>query len=300
MKIRYSYMILFLFFAPLVMAKEIPDKANAQKNTVQLGVTKHADITAEGLKENAGKKTDGAGGVEIYLLKEQIKLIKEYQGSLLSTVYWSLSAILGLALVLVGFGWWSNIHIYRAEIARLREEVESRTSESESSMELALEESKNVVMELVNEQMQTTTNRLANKVDDLQKQLTSQKESITDIESVIETFADKLDEQYLIAEYNLRVVEEWVWDIRGVVSNILLTQAQSLEASLNVDDKERVGRTLGRIKETLKKYFGDESKDKSVSKLAFDRLTRAVEASSKYDAVESALILETLEGLAIR
>jgi hypothetical protein len=85
---------------------------------------------------------------------KEIELIREFQGDLLTTVYWALGGTFALTTLLLGFGWFLNFRVYerdknalhdellgvlRQEQAKLREELKA---ENEASRKSALEAAK--------------------------------------------------------------------------------------------------------------------------------------------------------------
>ena len=44
------------------------------------------------------------------LLKGELKAIREYHGSLLDTVYWTLGIVFGLVLVIISSSWYIEIY----------------------------------------------------------------------------------------------------------------------------------------------------------------------------------------------
>ena len=57
------------------------------------------------------------------MLEAQLKVMREYDARLLHTVYWSLTTVATLTLVLVGFGWFVNFRVYERDKASLLHEL---------------------------------------------------------------------------------------------------------------------------------------------------------------------------------
>lgn len=66
---------------------------------------------------------------ELLALQEQNKLIKQYQSSLLDTVYWALTLVGAVAALLVGGSWLVNFRMYESDKDRLREQFASKVNE---------------------------------------------------------------------------------------------------------------------------------------------------------------------------
>jgi hypothetical protein len=63
---------------------------------------------------------------QIELLESQLTAIREYNSSLLQTVYWSLGVVVVLAVALVGFGWFTNFRVYERDKNSIRQELLTR------------------------------------------------------------------------------------------------------------------------------------------------------------------------------
>lgn len=59
------------------------------------------------------------------LLRAQLQYTRDFQDSLLSTVYWALGGTFVLAGLLLGFGWLANFKVYERDKAAMRSELEA-------------------------------------------------------------------------------------------------------------------------------------------------------------------------------
>lgn len=114
---------------------------------VSSGKVEKAEVLSEELRD---------AKQQIKLLETQIELMKEYQGSLLDTVYWALGGVFLIVGLLLGFGWFSNFRIYERDKETLKadlelvvrskgDELEKKTSSqfTKISAELASQNSEN-------------------------------------------------------------------------------------------------------------------------------------------------------------
>src|SRR6266581_4289412 len=72
-------------------------------------------------------------------LRAQLELMRSFQDSLLSTVYWSLGVLLVIVAVLVGFGWFANFRVYQRDLEGLKRELEVLVAKSLAELKGALE-----------------------------------------------------------------------------------------------------------------------------------------------------------------
>ena len=82
----------------------------------------------------------------------------------------------------------------------------------------------------------------------------------------IESLKKQVDENFYISEKNifsleedLRLVEEHVWELKGVPNNVLITQWQSVRLAMEAGNEDRASRFLERLKSTLEKLASNGS-----------------------------------------
>jgi hypothetical protein len=242
---------------------------------------------------------------QIIILREQNKIIREYNGSLLSTVHWALAGIFGIAALLAGFSWWTNSKLYAAEKSRFREEVNSQIKEMDSRLAIGLEASRTEFLRLAESRIDANVNRLLKDIYELKNHVEIVKsdieESISSVGKDIEVVRGDLkvtQKSISIAEWDLRSVEKIVWDIRGVPLNILATQYQALEAALKIDEKWRIESILNEIKKTLKeKVIGkNETLPNDIPDLMIALLNRATD----YNPILVSEIIQIIRKLPIK
>lgn len=67
--------------------------------------------------------TQKAANNELIIAKAELAASRRFQDQVLTTVYWSLGTIAGLAILLVGYGWWTNFRIYDRDKQSLEREL---------------------------------------------------------------------------------------------------------------------------------------------------------------------------------
>ena len=70
------------------------------------------------------KKNIEAAMSQIEVLKAQNEVMKDYQDKFLSTVQWSLSGVVGVVILLIGYNWFTNFKNQEKEIQTLKNYVE--------------------------------------------------------------------------------------------------------------------------------------------------------------------------------
>jgi len=87
--------------------------------------TPNADVSAS-KRSAALEATDlSAAKQQIKLLEAQLQMTRDYQGSLLDTVYWALGGVFIVVSLLLGFGWLVNFKVYERDKETLKAELEN-------------------------------------------------------------------------------------------------------------------------------------------------------------------------------
>lgn len=71
---------------------------------------------------------------EIAILKAEVAAAQTFRTDTLSTIYWSLSTVAGVVLLLVGFSWWSNFKVYERDKQLLMDEMAARNTTQMASL----------------------------------------------------------------------------------------------------------------------------------------------------------------------
>lgn len=207
-------------------------------------------------------QTDQKSENEVTLLKEQNKLIREYQGSLLDTVYWALGGVFATTVLLAGFGWWSNFKLYEADKQRLQQDLTAKINELEAKLALRLETNRTELEHAVDARGETQLSRLLSELTDVRTNISrldnesrQRSDEIKASRQILETEINKINKLVFSTSADLRFVEEFVWDTRDNPSNILLTQCQGIEAAMASENTDRVNNILVRMKDSLTKHF---------------------------------------------
>lgn len=242
---------------------------------------------------------------EVVLLKEQNKLIREYQGSLLDTVYWALGGVFATAALLAGFGWWSNFKLYEADKQRLQQDLSLKINELEAKLALRLETNRTELERAVDAKNDTQFSRLLSELTDvrtniaiLSSESNKRHEEIQSVDAALKTEISKVRIDGLNTSANLSYVEEKVWDLRGVPENILITQCEGIDAALAAgDNADRINLILLRMKEILRSHYPD-----SVSEMNEDTFRQIQNTISKLGTatrMQAGEILELLDKIKV-
>lgn len=200
----------------------------------------------------------GQTELELKVLEKQIATMKEYHSSLLDTVYWALGTVATVAVLLVGFGWFANFKFHESEKQRLKDELDGRLKETLASIDTRLSSIEVQVIRSVDSRLDSHLTRVTRDVDIARAEASGMNErNATAIEQMksqlasLENAKDRSEKEDSQIEAALRRVEEYVWDLKGIPTNKLITQAQGLRAAIKAENRYYITSALEGMENTL-------------------------------------------------
>lgn len=200
--------------------------------------------------------------VEVLQLSEQNKLLREHQGAMLSTVYWSLGVVVSIVILLMGYSIFMNLRFYEQDKLGLKSEIQSVIDKYQADVLLLVKQERlesERVIEVKNQNALNTilgqNTELQNRLDAVREDLNSEMKIIS-IEVVkVPAELDAIKKSILKAEVEIRAVEAMVWEARGVHSNSLLAQIEGVRAAAEAGSEVKLKYALDRMSNTLDRYF---------------------------------------------
>jgi len=171
---------------------------------------------------------------DVTLLKTQLSLMREFNQHILSTVYWSLGTIVLIAILLVGFSWFTNYRMYERELAALRQELiglfDKQMSAFSSDFNLkSIDNFKDISKRSI-EAVHSATKQI---VTPLQIKIAECTENISELQ-----FAELISE----ARY---------WESKGVKENQARQYLKMLSAAIQMKSEIRITDSLAQLRELL-------------------------------------------------
>lgn len=253
-------MIILCFLSPLTNTfAGVPDTGSSS-NRIEEKVNSNVNKAPTKVEDQITSDSKLIRALEAQLeqMKAKNQLLKEYQSSLLDTVYWSLSFLGGITVLLIGYGWWSNSKIHEKDKQEIKQEISSLVKEWEVRIKLDNTELNKEQLKTIDDKMGRVSDQLRDTEKSLKKQLDAYNEdfknsnkTISEKVSSLESGVSALNNAKVQLQIDLSLVEERVWDTRGVVSNVLLTQAEGIESALELGKYGTIDLILIRLKETL-------------------------------------------------
>lgn len=199
---------------------------------------------------------------ELLLVKEQNRMIKEFQSSQQATVYWALGSILGFVVILTGLSIFTNFKLYDQDKERLRNEFETKIAAYRSEFNLQIEEYKREAdqsadqkNQIIQDRFLSQTSELRTSLENLRSELISNIKTTDDNVKTLEGDVSKTARNLSEAESALRSVEVLVWELRKVPGNMLITHSQALSAAVRSESQYLVSHVLTQILDTLEKQY---------------------------------------------
>lgn len=204
---------------------------------------------------------------EIKILKAQNKLIRDYQGAMADTVYWALGIISGVFAILMSYSIFTNFRFYEQDKARLKSELDNVINSFKSELLIKFEQDKNDLersfdtrneanMKIVLDQGAEGRARVDAIRTELQSKLDDAINKFNPYEEKLSMFSKRSHQ----IEYELRTVEEHVWELKNVPDCILLTQCQGVRSSKDGSFDFATSSVLKRMKDTIKKHYIDKNR----------------------------------------
>ena len=280
-----------------VFASKLPDKAK---------------LTAA---QSSIVATNDLSNPEIALLREQVKVMKDYHGSLLDTVYLALGGVFTMAVLLSGFAWWSNFKLLDGDKRRLQEDMTGRISELEAKLGQQTAELESDILlknnafrleieRTVDAKSEAHLSRLSSETGDVRTQLTSVVQQVNDLtkdwlktqNEVKNKFAE-VKKEFSRSAADLRLAEENIWELKEIPANILLTQVQGLNAVVE-SNPDLIKLFLSRMKETIEKGF--LISDKSLKNNELSLIKGSLSVVSQVNPIETAEVQDLLSKIKIK
>lgn len=152
--------------------------------------------------------------IEIFGLKEQFSIVREYNDDFLAVVLWSLGVVLTLTIVLLGFNWFQNTRAIRREFDLIKTEIHSSISLSKQDLKY---------------EIQTELEKIEKNLDEKSKIITNK--AVAPLKNKLKT----LEHEILMLEYERLEAEVKDWKRQIVLSNALRCCSELIQCALKID-----------------------------------------------------------------
>lgn len=220
---KLSIIIFFLIFLPITCVAQEGDTTNI----------KGIELTNE---------------QQVEILERQLATTETFLDEILNTVYWSLGILVTLAVLLVGFGWFSNFKVYERDKKALKSELLGLIEQNFKEIQTEIEkksaglsnEISNKIKEFRSEIQEHAEQALEGEIETLNKKISRLKSSIgylKDRNTELKLDIEKADRRY--------------WELKGVKANELSSYRRTLDLAVEVNNEREISSSLKGIRELL-------------------------------------------------
>lgn len=201
---------------------------------------------------------------ELILLREQNRLFKEFQSLQQATVYWALTGVFGLVMILVGASFYTNFRFYEKDKESLKLDLDTKLDSFGSTINAQMLDQRREADQSVERNSQRVQDIMLTQLSEMRSSLDAIRlEVMSKFKGVADSLG-KFDSELLAvkkslseAEVELRKVELEVWEGQDIPDNMMLTLMQALKAAASWGNKARVSDVYDDILNVLKiKYHG--------------------------------------------
>lgn len=204
-------------------------------------------------------KTDALQQQKIETLQYQLEATEKYLGDMTNTVYWSLSILVAVAVLLVGFGWFSNFKVYQRDKISIKDELKNLLKAEASRQNSEIVKLRSEALESINKQLESVKKVLDSESKKYSKLL------ISEIESEITKIRSEINQ---VSRQNQKIVlknlenERRYWELKEVAGNEFTVCLRILEHSIKLDIDHEISGILSKIFDLVKSgieiYHSDE------------------------------------------
>ena len=186
-------------------------------------------------------------------LREQNAVIESYHESVLETSYFALGSVLTMTVILLGYSWWFNTRAYESDKRALREELQTKISAAESRVALREQEQRSAAEAAINARIDAATAAQSANYNSLLSDVAKMRASSDQAVALI-------NERHSLFAREFRIVEDMVWDLRGVPSNSVLSLAQAVRLCAADEDDKMFDIIAGRLEKRVNELIGNADK----------------------------------------
>jgi hypothetical protein len=225
---------------------------------------------------------------ELILLREQNKIFKEFQSLQQTTVYWSLTGVFGLVMILVGASFYTNFRFYEKDKENLKVELDTKLDNFGSTITAQMLDQRREADQSLERNSQRIQDIMLAQLSEVRASLDGIRSEVSnEFKGVAESLA-KFDTQLVAvrksiseAEVELRKVEIEVWDAQDIPDNMMVTLLQALKAAASTGDKQGVSDLYERMIDILKEKYHDGGNEMDMEISTY--VKRNLDVGAKYD-----------------
>lgn len=217
---------------------------------------------------------------EVLILKAELAATLAQYDALLSTVYWSLGVVAGIAILLVSYGWVTNFRIYEREQKALKDELLTLIANEQAESRRIFSEKAVGLHETIGTTMQELTK-------------SEFKALKSEISSIRAEFRGLMDD----ANIEIVKLHRDSWRAQDVRSNAVLESLEILEIAQRIGSDWRISETLDEIKTDLE-VIADKSKGHALDSDTTKELVKLLKKCGPHYEISARAIFALLDRIA--
>jgi len=171
---------------------------------------------------------------QVAQLQIELAIVRQYSGQFLSTVYWALGVVAALAVLLVGFGWFSNFRLFEREKLSMRLDLESGLASQAREAIQQLERRFESLRKLLTDSTTEDIGRSEARIMDSEK---SQARSLG-------TQVERLGNSMKSVQYDIDEMEHNRWMAEKVYPNAIRKAVEMVALGVSLQSDFRISRAL--------------------------------------------------------
>ncbi len=228
-----------------------------------------------------------SASAEITLLTTQLEDNRRFQDQLLGTVQWSLTALLAVTAVLVGFGWFVNFRMYERDKAALELDLRAQIAEAIRKASNEAAEAAATRFAEQNESLDMTLSRAsAHLAETMKKQIVTSAATSAARASRIESDLNVISEKVLSLQLSAQLRERDMWIRNGTHRNALQCSVRALEFATQIGFGIRIGEVLDFVAQDMVNIV--ENKKAPIDNYLVAQLVAALDAVTESHAYAAA------------
>ncbi|MEH6999875.1 MAG: hypothetical protein V7542_15875 [Limnobacter sp.] len=214
---------------------------------------------------------------EVIVLRAQLSEAQRFQEQVLSTVYWSLGTLGAVAVLLVGYGWWTNFRVYERDKQSLEREMRSilldAVRQLKDEHQALAEKQYSELSQNLSEAVSSTEKRISTAtgalIETSEKQILAQVAQVKSSYNTLRNDVRKLDLAAQLQERQGALSEE-------LYRNALQSSVSALELANQIGDEFDVGDVLDLVAEDINTVL--KGNDRPIDNFLVGQLVEALDA----------------------
>lgn len=225
---------------------------------------------------------------ELILLREQNKLFKEFQSLQQTTVYWALTGVFGLVMILVGASFYTNFRFYEKDKDSLKLDLDTKLDTFRSTINAQMMDQRREADQSVERNSQrvqdimlTQLSEMRSSLDAIRLEITSEFKGVADSQAKLNSELLAVKKALSDAEVELRKVELEVWEGQDIPDNMMLALMQALKAAADSGSKGGISNLYENILNVLKIKYHDTGREMDLE--VYNYVKKNMGVGAKYD-----------------